>query len=976
MAPVASSMEAERVAPAGWCLRLTFRLDLSHKHRRFTEQDIAQLNPRDFWRVAGKYDFLKIERPPSLEDVGELVSPPPWADHRHLVIFPFAGFEPAPEILEVLQRPDDAKFADVSKYPLLALIRVTLLSAAFQADTEGGKERPQFGVGAGVCLKVIRNLASLLHRDPKRKSPLPKFTGYFGSLGSPDLVVLALPETPQELLGVHALANAARDLRLTELDQGKFQVEDDYDEATAERPGHACVVVHPLLGFRAAARKRFDNPEFQAEEDQAGIRIRCRLRPACGHESQVVEDMVKLCGNEVSFDQVKGQDQHGPTTAWDTYTLHATLAHLSIFARAWDELWFDPEWKWRRINLIDSYTTVSFQDEDVGWGHPTTNWVLTKSLSSTLDDVETSADQFADNFLNATQAFELKNMVSSFRSCFSRQDLLGTAQDLLPFFKNLGGILSAKDAWTEYFSEETAGAQGFQAPTRLDRLREFRDSFTALIGDVGRAVRNRIEHRSVVGDPPFPQTLPDGCCKLLSAYTSLAYLCWEMFLGGSQPFASTDHFAACVRAGVSGRVESRELFQGFRRFLERRDERAAAAAFKPEMPVVAGGQRGRKRLLVFDLSGKSLFRPELLVAHGLHEAAEQSPWIEFEETSKLRKVLNTWVIHEATACLEQATTEIAPTARAQTDEQEWTQFFSSFGPYCLTRQDLELDRSYSDQAAPWKDRCRSHLAVAIPRYHPVRLSNYLYDSFLNVGTRQGIIAQFAEDMWGGAPNDYKEPPFHAQQCVRAAGSKQLGTHFRSFGAIVTEVVADIGAWAALSRLVCPSGPMPPGERLANLNKVFLSIFAIAREATGNGAVSPSLRKFLALRWAIQIAAALPAGEWLGRLMACVDEHSAEVGEDAIEFLKTAVRHKTRFGDEKGLVAMLRWFVPYGGEIPVHTADPGQPGDGNHVLEVLGTCWKGSGRTLEAARLEYLTTLWAMSMRAVFPRVLDPLDMNG
>ncbi len=941
--------------PASWCLRLTSTLGLSCKHdKHLFADDPPDLNPRDAWRAAGIYDFLKVKKIKQLEEVEDSEPPPAWAEHRHLVLFPFEELEPDDEFVKVLQKPDAEEFSDPERYPMLVVIKITLASSAFE-----------FQDGRVRTLRAIRNLIRLIEKDPSRKLAMPRYVAYFGSLGSPDLVVLVLPEDPRELRAAHTLARTASTLRLAELEQGEFKGTPGYRDCLTEAlPGHACVQALPQLAFRDGSQSFFrDEGRFKAIEREQGIRIRFRLRVDCGHETQVVDEMEKLCPGDVHFDTAGPRElSEGPTTAWHYHTLRGTFDSLAAFVSVWQSCWFDHLWRAR--NLLDSVTVVSFRDDHEGWPHWGPSWAVAKEVAHRLQEIGRQINTFSGEFLNRTQQAEFQSIYNSFLACFFRQDLLGTAQDLFPFFRQLGTLLESDKHWRKYLlppSPDTERNESEEEKSaRIVRKARFDASFNDLVSHVSRAVRNRIEHRSTVSDPPFPQTLRDGCCKVISAYTVMVYLCWELFRNGEEPFAKADHFAACISAGTDGRVICQELFPDFRRFVER----------------LEGGTASPIRPLLLRVSGKSLLRPEESIAHCMHEMAELSPWIERGDLRKLRKALNSWVLQETIGryCdLSAELKEISPSER----DRVWVPFFGHFGSYCLARFNLECGRNDPSVVAHTNLNCTQHIQETLSAFHPVELVDHLYWAFRNIGSREKILTEYkGHDSRCELKKRDQELPYEVGECARAAAdSERLYRHLQTFKGFVTEVVADVGMWSGMYALLSPGWSLGPDERFDHLKRIFLSIFTVASDAASNGKIVGRLRRLLVRRWAIQAAAALPSTEnWQQRMREVLELHEDRVGSATLEDLAEAGMEDLQFGGpESGdsLVRLLRSFKPYGGGADVPFADVDAPPH-NQILTKIQHCWNCPDGDRQTARTDLLWNLWALSTRFAIPRLLEPV----
>ncbi len=351
--------------PGSWCLRATFTKDLSSKYGRYVRR--TRPFARRTWCAAGTYDFLEFETVHSLAELSNLRSGgadgacgdfKPWEDTRRLVMFPFKGpdestdsqnFAPPREVVEAISNPSPAK------HPLLVLTKISLSPTAFECQDGEDALGPRVGSVFRILMKLISLMKSGLPDNPD----LPP-VGFFGSLSGPDLVMIAAPKKPRQLYAVHSLARVVRTLRLAELDQQCFaQPAEDGSSPEERRPGHACVMVSPVLAFQLEAGEEVFNTEvFRNEEDAFGIRLPFELRVDCGHEATVISDMRDVCRGDVHFDppenpkgklpwgrigtDLTGEKKHDrPVTAWHTHLVRGHFTHLAGFAKAWKVLWFN-----------------------------------------------------------------------------------------------------------------------------------------------------------------------------------------------------------------------------------------------------------------------------------------------------------------------------------------------------------------------------------------------------------------------------------------------------------------------------------------------------------------------------------------------------------------------------------------------------------------------------------------------------------
>ncbi len=990
----AVAQRIERLVPGNLCLHAILSKDLSYKYGRYFGEATTRKSEHN-WCVAGMYDYLDFVSFNSLEEIPKAdarkAPQVPWEDSRRLVIFPYADPAPSEGILKAMED------ANPTEHPLLVLTRIALSPTAYE-----------FGPGLGHVLRATANLISLLKAASSINTDLPEIA-YFGSLSSPDLVTVALPKNPAELHAVHTFTRVARSLRLAELKECRFWAdadeEDESSRVAQEYPGYACVMVTPTLAFRLGSRKQvFESASFKDAETKHGLRLNFRLRVDCGHEAQVVRDMRRNCGDDVVFpglattpsaeeepwgrfgvsdrslDPAKGMPPGGPVVAsWDTHLIHGHFTHMATLAKTWEKLWFNDTKPnaWRSLNLLDSTMTVSMGDDVAGWHQSDVSWEIAKPVRHDLDQISHEFAAFAREFLNATQSAELRSIFNRFHSCFFRQDLLGTSRDLFPFFRQLGRALGDVGTWRRYLD-----------PTRVDSTAaihiksDFDRGVQDLIMHVSRAVRNRIEHRSVTADPLVPQTLRDGACKVISAYTFIVHLCCGLFRGTGRTTASLDfdvlgRSAACVAAGTQGRVECWELFDEFRKFVEHEHQDA-------DQPPMLLSQRKPEewssRLFMFDIPSYSVLRPDWAIVHCLHEIGELSEWIMGDRCSELRHCLNHWIIGETIGMFRHRIAEKSCRYPGRTDtpsDQEINEaattldtFATWFVPYCVSAHDLEQVNS-AGQAS-------THIKSLVATQHPLDLVLYLEDAIYSVGSDPENLTRFAIAMEPSVPEGLKPlRPIGAHCSPMVASGEDLMLDLQNLRELTREVLGDIGMWCALHVLLATrDAPLAPDARFEHVAKTFRSVVVIAAEASDPRGINDRLQRSLLFRFAIQAAAALPPGtDYQRRILSSLCDHEAGALIDrkkAEDALAEATAQKSVFGDSDGLVARLRAFTAYGGDNDLGFPELWRSED-DRVVSAFRDAWTNPDSV--SARLSLFNNIWAASTRFAIPRLFDRIEIE-
>ena len=150
-------------------------------------------------------------------------------------------------------------------------------------------------------------------------------------------------------------------------------------------------------------------------------------------------------------------------TNWGNYAIESEVVGLGSFVEIWNKLWFFSDW--REKHLIDNITHLSLDERDRSesrHGYPEATWVVNSEIQEQFRQIEkvfnTRKGTFLDTFLSQPQRAEMMGIYYSFKRCFFRYELLGTARDLLPFFVQLANAMSLLDEWRQHFQGAGHGA--------------------------------------------------------------------------------------------------------------------------------------------------------------------------------------------------------------------------------------------------------------------------------------------------------------------------------------------------------------------------------------------------------------------------------------------------------------------------------------------------------------------------------------
>jgi hypothetical protein len=905
-------------------VRFVFSRDHSFKFQRADSPPVRQPSfSTDQWHVAGTFDLLNIRLINSLQELD--VDERSISSYGDLVLFP-------------LREVDADKLASTrldcsSEHKLMFCLAITLSPAAYEFA-------PHYN---GVFDAINRMAARLQATIDASRFPT---TIMFRSLGSPDLVLVALPNDPAELRAAHSLERQARTALLRDI-RPVTAFEDDW-------PGHACSLVEPIIAFQPKS-EIFDAPDFHKAEDEVGMALRFAMRVDSGHEVAILADL------EANFPsvQIDASAPHGRLLrASAPYTIHGTIRHLSDFIRLLRERWYFPSW--RESNLIDTVTVLFFPEDELtdrnGSADYRKAWQLRQEVVVELEAIRAAFSQFGKAFLGQTPYGELMRIFGSFQSCFYRFEYLGVARDLFPFFSQLASAFRSLDVWEEYLRAPLALADG--ASKRSDR---FDDQIADLLSHLSRAIRNRMENRSVHSDLFLATTLEHGGCKLVSAYTVVFWLCSELFrrrLGETAETCDSNHFAACLCAGVEGRVVCRQLFADFRRFAQARGRATGQ--------VVDG--RWTAPLMLLEISGASLLRPEMCLVHCMHEVAELSDWICQKRCDELRVGINRWILREVVTAARSLYRESAEPASESAihTSQELLELLVCCCVVSYCNPEVKLASLKTPE----------QLIAAIDKIlletHPEQFAGNIIRAL--VETSYTTILAHSNDVlvakaYANPVPDFTKQ-FHNERFIDAVTPL---VH------LVQELVGDIGMWCALDHLLGlrDHHVRDAAQRFLDLCRIYESLMIAVMESRGPRRSRETIERLILHRWLLQ-AVAVQTEAGVERVMSEILDYTDQIrcrkpAMTARSEFETWLRGSSQlflhFAEQDSLVSFLRQFQPYGGikELGFANLD-GFPHSVRDLVSTFYRAWETQGD--DPARVTLAMELWAKSERLTFERVLE------
>ena len=906
---------------------LSFSKDLAPKYLLPSEKaEIDATMPSSGWQVVGYNDFLTIDKFDRLLEIGamqdDLVA---WRPSTKLVLLPYAKTDLA--LQDVL---DNSAERDETSPCLLGIVelRLSRACACHKDESSNGFER----------------IIQALHLYFEKKGLFGGNSIVCSSLGAADIAIISFMSSPTDLAAHHELFVGLRCLKHSDIASLLPEKKGLFDKLS----GHVFASANSTLAIHSEAREIYSSPQFKEAEIESGVTYSFRARVDCGHE-EFFQLMVDSTCDSVHF---SGTDVGANkfNTRWDSFAVAGSFDHLSDLITAWNKLWFDQRHVWRQANIVETITSVELVQtkDDVEQSQElkeySNNWELNSVAWSELRKIELELKEFSAEFAGEVQQRELMECFNSFLTCFFRAELLGSAKDLLPFFRGLAMLFSKENRrlWSAYLVPESQKRE--QLERAIVHSSEFTDDFRYLVAHLSRCVRNRIEHRSQQGDLPIPHTLNFGACKLVNAYSVAFTLAIELF--GRNPLSSNPplflKYTTSVGAGVDGVLMCDEYFSDFRDFV--------SSEYSDESPL-----RKSPRLLGLDISGNTVLDPSLCFVHCLHEVAEVSDWIQEPRNGHLLQSINRWLLVEIQEIMQneialkfcrQTIVDFDITDEPQNEpeqvEEHRKQFFQiraslhefvdCMTQYSLNQLHLEQESEKESElgtSGPAPLNLKQVIMKACTDYSPVEwvdvVSQELRKSISDFSTTENGIAELFPDI---------EFPTAAKSvgALLGDGFAESCAHQKE---LAREIVADSGMWLALNHLcstMLESEEQEPtiNDKLDWLCRAFEGIIMAADSKTGRVG-NVRLMGSIVQRWCIQVASLLvekqtgdtdsanprPAPDWRGAIVAYVESSASlqkivDTGVDFKSLVSNAAGFPRIYDPTSGLVANLAGMRGYGG----------------------------------------------------------------
>lgn len=828
-------------------LRLTLVSDFTHK---FTISEPDRVNYNTKWSVLGQYDYWDVQplhtlnEPLSDDAVAHIPSitlgdsGDPAINHSRarvsVLLFPFSRILPD-------HFNNDPLAADRLLNPHLHTTSAACHVVAITLSPIAYEGLPNFDAIFGslsATHSLVRDLASQ-YRIPRVSS--------WCSLSSPDYIFISFPRTETELLRCERFALKLANTSLKQLIANTTQ---DMFPRSHHYPGHAFSKVQPMIAFNGhdAVDGTLHSAHWKNRSPSLSVRITTSVECECGHAVGIAGHFKNMgLGNDVCI----GASQAGSLV---------TVANLDISAyrKVWRTI-IKPECRDGNIYRASSEVGYALDIRPHLHGPVKPLWGLTKPVT---DDLLFITDAILGAPLGKATSQHLLTLLDVFKSCIQNPETATEAKELLPLFVQFAGML--RDSRLEKYLSPVSGRVQF-----WDDLRVFLHCFHL-------ALTSRREQRQVLRQPPLLSPLPVGAASLLSAYTAVFYLCWQVFTRDRHARSSPDifgdecraeNFAGLVYLGRDGKVRCGELFQGFRRHVESITDRPlSVCGDRPVDPGSNGARHERAenerivltaqrswnaRLCYLEVPSTLLMRAEEVFVHTLHEAAELSEWSEHPLNAAVRRGFNVWIVEALSHVLCETAEDISlgsSDAQALSSKRSRSRYSAALAKYiaslCNCKQPAKMTSSETDTEVSFR------FVAACRELGPNQFYCNLYDAVVAYGTDPTVHSR-VESVLCGLPST---APLDTSQFVDVLhhSLEKVLTKFRTLAESAIELVPDLAMWTAAQRIFAGE-ESSIDTQIQDLNRIYGGLYRTAREAAPE---ESRVGNSVLIRWAIMASSLL------------------------------------------------------------------------------------------------------------------------
>jgi len=647
---------------------------------------------------------------------------------------------------------------------------------------------------------------------------------------------------------------------------------------------------------------------------------------------------------------------------------------ISVYRQLWRQV-INPDFRDGNIYGASSRLVSHWHGKNRSASIEQPLWELTERVN---DDLVLLEQSVVGSVLPNSVKSNVLALVHTFKASLMFPETSTEAKELLPVLIQFSRMLAESALLGKYLKQHVA-------------RREFAEDMRVFLRCLQLAIEGRMEQRQILYRAHFPNALPAGASSLLSCYTAVFYLCWEIFTrdrglpareegqNGNQGCLA-ESFAGLVYAGREGRVRCGELFTHFREYVEkaRSADRGSHGSLsvthlQSTDPRTPSDGTWSSRICFFEVPGSLLLRTEQVFAHALHEAAELSEWAQHPRNTGLRSHFNFWITTALAHAIYDAVDNllVEDPGRCVDSSKCRLEFCSHLAAYLASIcVDEPIQRPRDDIS---EDRLMGRIKNVYANSVPSEFFGKLYDTTVACGADPEVVIH-TESIFYSLPSN---APLDTSVFADALNYslKSVLVRFRFLVEAALELIPDIAMWTALRRVLKRDDDVSLASDVADLNRIYSSLYRSACEGAQEGM---TVGRSVLIRWAVMASSLLhghtshgPGHETWEKIvleglsgMRRSDIHNQFPSLVVRELRKQMEFAATLFdnGNETALDVIVSRFTSFGGPVEVWTCDTDDEFSTAEILLLKRFQAAWNAQEIDKERVTLAFHFWAKAQR--------------
>lgn len=977
--------KSETLAHLPFGLRLTFSCDYSAKYRG---RDISLAEYRESWSLMGHFDVLEAKPMWTLDDAASGIAPirqnatdadanreggqteesdglelngpgdgEPLGASISLLLFPSGAMNATPSWVH---NTDDTLLVDrlinpskQSDTPFCHITTLTFSPPTYEGDPDFNAVFP--------CIEALDRLVESQIRD----LGIERY-GRFCSLSDPDFVVITFPRTIEEIQLCRSLSAQLSNLLLADL----LSFTGNRSTAAESSPGHAFAAVENFLAVNGNESTDILLAEEarKADPQQVVTTVTTELECECGHAEIIA-----------GFFFAQGLPRERESIEIDTARSRVVIRNLSLYdyRKLW-KLVIDPVNREGNIYGVSTRLVDTLTGDLLPKKLERPHWEFSVNLKRDLQYIRTAFRE-SKRFIARQQLERAWAVYYAFEACLRRPETATVAKELLAVLIQFSRML-----------RESSLGEYLKTPACRS---EFGENLNRFLIYMDAAINGRVEQRRMIHDAPFPAALPTGATSVLSCYTAMFYLCWELLTrvkpsrrkNSAPQECPVENFAGGVVGGQEGQVRCYELFRRYRERVEAIRAKKHKLLSPQPLSLFPESQDHeeitetpwRSRICFFEVPSSLLMRTDEAFVQAVHETAEISEWCEHPDNAILRQKMNYW----STSALAHAIVEHSEfrSNRSRPVGKRMLPFALKCVNYILATNGRFL-RESGLTAPSCKRDVEEILKRSCRNIAPRQFSDYLWRALLNA-SGDSMLVNKVENLFYSSPSNAPFDIFEIRTSL-SIHLEEILAQYQSRLQISHELIPDVAMCEVLRRLL-RRNIESTSAWLEDINRAYLGLFRVAC-ATGIDGSIDNTEQMVAIRWALVISALIRGlklrnTSWQQELLKSLKSIplAQRRGEAAIcvvhdvEAKTKAMPELFQGGNSVALEFLLSSLQSFGGPNSVWVADVEEHFSDaeKSLLNAFIEAW--TSRQSCQSRLRLALSFWAKAQRLRHHKMLVP-----